>query len=61
MGSRDGFLNLSRDRSRAPLGREGRLEDLVVHDDGTSGRGEDEVEDEQSLEREVVREPIFFF
>lgn len=40
------------------MGRDGGLEDLVVDDDCSTGRGEDEVEDEEGLEGEVVREPI---
>lgn len=40
------------------MGRDGRLEDLVVDDNCSASRGEDEVEDEEGLEGEVVREPI---
>jgi len=56
--SGDVLLDLGGDGRRLLLGRESRLEDFFVEDDRTSGWGEDEVEDEESLHGVVVREPV---
>lgn len=57
MRSGNVLLNLSGDGGRLLLSRKGRLEDFFVENDRTSGRGKDEVEDEESLHGVVVREP----